>query len=225
MSPPSSMLCYSHFAPTPLFSSPNTPQSLSAFSYNQVAASRPFYSDQTCINLSTAATHLDTRPIASRCPPHPVPKSILSPILTQEMRFDWFNQFLTNQFESILGFCQILIRIRIRILFGNVILKSYILYVNDTQNNGTWIITVSTWLITGMMRFTPECLLFNLTKKYWNNTVIVTGTFNFWFLTSNLWFSNFVFWLSTFIFWLVTHKWLWGPKDPRPLTDWGFRRP
>ena len=29
---------------------------------------------------------------------------------------------------------------------------------------------------TGMVRFTPKFLFFNLTKNYWNDTVIFTGT-------------------------------------------------
>ena len=33
----------------------------------------------------------------------------------------------------VLGFSQISIRIKIRIPFGNLILKSYVLYVNDTH--------------------------------------------------------------------------------------------
>ena len=47
------------------------------------------------------------------------------------MRFDWFKQFLINQFELVLGFSRI--SIRIRTPFGNLILKSYVLYVNSTH--------------------------------------------------------------------------------------------
>ena len=43
------------------------------------------------------------------------------------MRFDEFNQFLINQFELVLEFSQI----SIRISFGNLILKTYVLYLND----------------------------------------------------------------------------------------------
>ena len=52
-------------------------------------------------------------------------------ILIYGMRFDRFNKLLINQFESILGLSQILIRIRIS--FGNLILISYVSYVNDTH--------------------------------------------------------------------------------------------
>ena len=47
------------------------------------------------------------------------------------MHFTLFNQFLINQFESILEFSQI--SIRIRISFGHLILQSYVSYVNDTH--------------------------------------------------------------------------------------------
>ena len=45
------------------------------------------------------------------------------------MRDDWFKLFSMNQFESVLRFSQISIRIRIRISFGNWFLYSYVLYV------------------------------------------------------------------------------------------------
>ena len=51
----------------------------------------------------------------------------------ERMRSDWFKQSLMNQLESGLGFIQISITIRIRILFGNLILTSYVLYVDDTH--------------------------------------------------------------------------------------------
>ena len=49
------------------------------------------------------------------------------------MRDDWFKLFSINQFESVLRFSQISIRIRIMISFGNWFLYSYVLYVNDTH--------------------------------------------------------------------------------------------
>ena len=49
------------------------------------------------------------------------------------MRYDWFKQCSIDQFESVLRFSQISIRIRIRISFGNWFLYSYVLYVNDTH--------------------------------------------------------------------------------------------
>ena len=51
-------------------------------------------------------------------------------MLPYKMRFVWFIQFLINLFELILGLSQI--SIRIRIPFGNLILKRYVLYVDDT---------------------------------------------------------------------------------------------
>ena len=49
------------------------------------------------------------------------------------MCYDWFQQFLINEFEPVLQFSQISIRIRIRILFGNRFLLSYALNVNDAH--------------------------------------------------------------------------------------------
>ena len=46
------------------------------------------------------------------------------------MRFDWFKKILISQFNSVLGFSQI--SIRLRIPFGNSLLKFFI-YVNDTH--------------------------------------------------------------------------------------------
>ena len=49
------------------------------------------------------------------------------------MRYDWFKQFSINQFESVLRFTQISIRVRITIWFGNWFFYSYVTYVNDTH--------------------------------------------------------------------------------------------
>ena len=49
------------------------------------------------------------------------------------MGYDWLKFFSINQFESVLRFSQISIRIRIRISFGNWFLYSYVLYVDDTH--------------------------------------------------------------------------------------------
>ena len=50
-------------------------------------------------------------------------------ILTQRMRYDWFKQFLINQFESVLRFSQISIRIRIGIQFLVIVYYEVMFYI------------------------------------------------------------------------------------------------
>ena len=50
-------------------------------------------------------------------------------ILTKRIRFNWFNQFLIHQYQSVFWFSQILTRIRTRISIGNWILKSCSVYI------------------------------------------------------------------------------------------------
>ena len=45
------------------------------------------------------------------------------------MRYDWFKQFLINQFESVLRYSQILIRIRIRIQFLVIVYYAVMFYM------------------------------------------------------------------------------------------------